>query len=200
MSDHQRETAFLRQCIRYDDTEERHRLEERITQIQRDERIVRRAIWLVGVLAALAMAGLGYAAVFMMEFPLNLPQLATRLLIKALCVLGAASLVCLFGFLVLGVLFRKELDQRREDCRRLALKVLEARLGQPCDVPQPVITKAPEMLPNGTEPAVSEVLNRPNLSKPAVLRTAARLKRIDRAFTVWVLGKSKNKTQEQHHE
>ena len=137
MNDHQRETAFLRQCIRYDDTEERHRLEERITQLQRDERIVRRAIWLVSLLAALAMAGLGYAAVFMVEYPLNVPQLTTRFMIKALCVLGAASLICLFGFLVLGVIFRKELDQRREDCRRLALKVLEARLG----IPAPEIAK-----------------------------------------------------------
>jgi hypothetical protein len=137
MSDHQRETAFLRHCIRYDETEERHRLEERITQIQRDERIVRRAVWLVGLLAALAMAGLGYTAVFMVEYPLNLPQLTTQFLIKALCVLGAASLICLFGFLVLGIIFRKELDQRREDCRRLALKVLAARLGHPDDIPSP---------------------------------------------------------------
>jgi hypothetical protein len=35
------------------------------------------------------------------------------------------------------VLFRKELDQRRDDCRRLALKVLEARLG----IPAPEIAK-----------------------------------------------------------
>ena len=28
MSDHQRETAFLRECILYDDTGERHELEE----------------------------------------------------------------------------------------------------------------------------------------------------------------------------
>ncbi|HXJ57140.1 MAG TPA: hypothetical protein VNU68_10785 [Verrucomicrobiae bacterium] len=171
MSDHQRETAFLRQCIRYDDTEERHRLEERITQIQQDERIVRRAIWLVGLLAALAMAGLGYAAVFMADYPLNLPQLTTRLLIKALCVLGAASLICLFGFLILGVIFRKELDQRREDCRRLALKVLELRLGQPCDIPPPKIVKTQEMILNGAEPAVlaPEILTAPTPSGPAVL-------------------------------
>lgn len=131
MSDHQRQTAFLRQCLLYDDTEERHRLEERITQILRDELSVRRAVWLMALLAALAMAGLGYAAVFMAEFPLNVSQFTTRFAIKSLCVLGATSLFCLFGFLLLGVVFRKELDQRREDCRRLAVKVLESRLGQP---------------------------------------------------------------------
>ena len=131
MSEHQKQTAFLRQCLLYDDTEERHRLEDRITQILRDERIVRRAVWLMALLAAVAMAGLGYAAVFMADYPLNVSHLTTRFVIKALCVLGTGSLFCLFGFLILGVIFRNELDHRREDCRRLALRVLEARLGQP---------------------------------------------------------------------
>ena len=129
MSEHQKQTAFLRQCLLYDDTAERHKLEEKITQIQRDERCVRRAVWLMALLAAVAMAGLGYAAVFMADYPLNVSQLTTRFVIKALCVLGASSLFCLFGFLILGMIFRKELDQRREDCRRLALRVLESRLG-----------------------------------------------------------------------
>jgi hypothetical protein len=149
MSDHQRETAFLRQCIRYDDTEERHRLEARITQIQRDESIVRRAVWLMALLAALAMTGLGYAAIFMAEYPLNVSQFTTRLLIKALCVLGAGSLICLFGFLGLGVAFRKQLDERREDCRRLALKVLDSRLGQGHDSPSPASAKELERGVNG---------------------------------------------------
>ena len=144
MSEHQKQTDFLRQCLLYDDTEERHRLEDRITKVQRDERIVRRAVWLMALLAAVAMAGLGYAAVFMAEYPLNISQLTTRLVIKALCVLGASSLFCLFGFLILGVIFRKELDQRREDCRRLALKVLESRLGQPCATPSSACIKEPD--------------------------------------------------------
>jgi hypothetical protein len=146
MNDHQRQTAFLRQCLLYDDTEERHRLEERITQLQRDELSVRRAVWLMALLAAMAMTGLGYAAVFMAEYPLNVPQLTTRFAIKALCVLGATSLFCLFGFLILGVVFRKELDQRREDCRRLALEVLESRLGEPLVTPATVRIKGPEAL------------------------------------------------------
>ena len=69
MSDHQRETAFLRQCIHYDDTAERHNLDERLTQAQRDERCVRCAVWLMALLTALAMAGLCYSAVFLADFP-----------------------------------------------------------------------------------------------------------------------------------
>lgn len=155
MNDHQRETAFLRQCILYDDTEERHRLEERITQIQRDERIVRRAVWLMALLVALAMSGLGYAAIFMADYPLNVSQLNTRFLIKALCALGGGSVICLFVFLGLGAAFRKELDQRRDDCRRLALKVLESRLGQPRDLPALEIAKPREVILTGIEALVA---------------------------------------------
>jgi len=131
MNDHQRETDFLRKCIRYDDTEERHRLEERITQIQRDGCIVKRATWLMALLTALAGAGLGYVSILMADYPLNLSQLATQVFFKSLCVLGVGSLISLFGFMCVGVSLRNELDHRREDCRRLALKVLESRLGQP---------------------------------------------------------------------
>jgi len=35
------------------------------------------------------------------------------------------------AFTGLGVVYRKELDQRREECRRLAAKLLESRLGKP---------------------------------------------------------------------
>lgn len=133
MSEHQRETAFLRQCIGYDDTGdgERPRLEERITQLQRDERIVRRAVWLMALLAALAMAGLGYASVFMEGQPQNASQWTALVPVKALAVLGVGSLICLVAFLALGVGFRRELDRRRADCRRLTLKVMESRFGQP---------------------------------------------------------------------
>ena len=155
MSEHQRVTEFLRQCIRYDDSEERHRLEERIAQIQRDERIVQRAVWLMVLLAALAMAGLGYAAILNAEYPLNVSQFTGRFLIKALCALGAGSLICLFVFLGLGVIFRKELDQRREDCRRLTLKVLASSLGQPRATPVNGVVKEQERIPNGSAAVVA---------------------------------------------
>lgn len=127
MSDDQQETAFLKHCIGYDDTDERYWLDERLTQIERDQLCVRRSVWLMTLLAAMAIASLCYAAVFFAEDPINLPQLADLILIKAVCALGAGSLFCLFGFLILGRLFRKELNRRREDCRRLVLKVLDSQ-------------------------------------------------------------------------
>src|SRR5260370_8766191 len=114
MSDHQRETAFLRQCIHYDDTAERHNLDERLTQAQRDERCVRCAVWLMALLTALAMAGLCYAAVFLADFPQN----KSYLTIKVLGPLGLAPLISLLAFVGFWAVHRRELGHRPEDCRR----------------------------------------------------------------------------------
>jgi len=137
MSDHQRETAFLRQCIHYDDTAERHNLDERLTQAQRDERCVRCAVWLMALLTALAMAGLCYAAVFLADFPQN----KSYLTIKVLGALGLASLISLLAFVGFWVVHRRELDHRREECRRLATKLFESRFGKPYTKPLPAVVK-----------------------------------------------------------
>ena len=125
MSDHQRETAFLRQCILYEDTVERHNLDARLTQAQRDERCVRGTVWLMALLSALAIAGLCYSAVFLADFP----QDKSHLTLKAFGALGLASLISLLVFGGFWGVHRKELAQRREECRRMAAKLLESRLG-----------------------------------------------------------------------
>jgi len=131
MSEHQKQTSFLRECLLYDDTPDRHKLEERITKIQCDERCVRRAVWLMALLAALAIAGLCYSVVFLLEYPLNMSQLITHFISKVFCALALGSLICILAFMGLGVVYRKELDQRREECRQLARKLMESRLGKP---------------------------------------------------------------------
>jgi len=131
MSEHQKQTAFLRQCLLYDDTGERRELEESITQRQRNERCVRRAVCLMALLVALAMAGLCYSAVVPADDPHNLSQLVTQFDSKVFCALGLGSLICLVVFTGLGMVHRNKLDQRREECRRLAAKLVESRLGKP---------------------------------------------------------------------
>ncbi len=131
MSEHQKQTAFLRQCLLYDDTGERHELEESITQLQRNERCIRRAVCLMALLVALAMAGLCYSAVVPADDPHNLSQLVTQFDSKVFCALGLGSLICLVVFTGLGMVHRNKLDQRREECRRLAAKLVESRLGKP---------------------------------------------------------------------
>ena len=86
---------------------------------------------LMALLVALAMVGLCYSAVLLADHPLNLSGFITQLISKVLCALALGSLVCMVAFTGLGVVYRKELDQRREECRRLAAKLLETRLGKP---------------------------------------------------------------------
>ena len=151
MSNHQRETAFLRQCILYDDTTERHRLDARLTQAQRDERCVRCAVWLMALFTALALVGLGYSAVFLADFPQN----KSHLPVKLLGALGLASLTSLVAFVGFWGVHRKELDQRREECRRLATKLFESRLGKAGTMPLPEAVKDRENVANGSEAAMS---------------------------------------------
>lgn len=131
MSEHQKQTSFLRECLLYDDTPDRHKLEERITKIQRDERCIRRAVWLMVLFVALAVAGLCYSVVFLLDLPPSMSQLLTHIISKVFCALALGSLICMLAFMGLGVVYRKELDQRREECRRMARRLMESRLGKP---------------------------------------------------------------------
>lgn len=140
MSGYQKETAFLREVIVYDDTVERHKLDERITEIQRNECCVRSAVWLMVLLIALAIAGLGYSAIFLKDFSGD----HSHFLIKLFCVLGLGSLISLLAYMGFWLIYRKELDRRHEECRRLVAKLLESRLGKPRPLPLPEVAKEQE--------------------------------------------------------
>ena len=131
MSEHQKHTEFLRQCILYDESARRQELHERITRIQCDARCVRRAAWLMAMLIALVVAGLGYEVILVDNFPYNLPQL----IINLVCALGIGSLISLLAFMGLGIVYRMKLDQQREECRQLVARLLESRLGKPVTTP-----------------------------------------------------------------
>jgi len=143
MSQHEKDTAFLRQCLLYDDTGERHQLEESISQLQRDDRSVRRALWLMVVLAALAATGLGYCAVLSADYPQNSSRFMAQIITKVCCVLGLSSLISLLAFVGFWFVHRRQLDRRREECRRLATRLLETRLGKASTIPLPGIAKEP---------------------------------------------------------
>jgi hypothetical protein len=126
MSDHQRHTEFLRHCIRYDESARRQELMEEIVRIQRDARCVSRAVWLMAILAALAVSGLGYGAVLVNNFPNNIPQF----ILNFFSVLAVSWLICILAFMGLGMVYRWKLDRRREECRQIVTRLLESRLGK----------------------------------------------------------------------
>lgn len=106
-------------------------MDERITQVQRDERCLRRASWLMALVAGLAIAGLGYAALLLDDFPDRMSVFTSLFAIKIFCALGIGSLICLAAFTGVGLRYRGELNQRREECRGLVTKLLESHLGDP---------------------------------------------------------------------
>jgi len=123
MSDYQKEAVFLRQVIAFADPDERHRLEQRIARLQRDQRSVQRAAWLMGLLTALGVAALGYDAVFEDNFGYG----TSGLVIKLVCELGLASLISLVMMAGLSFLYRFRLSRLREECRRLVETIANRR-------------------------------------------------------------------------
>jgi hypothetical protein len=130
-SEHEKETAFLRRCIKYETGTAGRQLDERISQVQRDERCLRRASWLMALVAGVATAGLGYAALLLDDFPSRISVFTSLVVIKIFCALGIGSLICLLAFTGVGFIYRRELSQRREECRRLVTRLLESHLGEP---------------------------------------------------------------------
>jgi hypothetical protein len=142
MSEHQKHTEFLRQCLLYDDSSERHQLEEKLTRIHRDLCCVKRAAWLMAILAALAMVGLVYPAILMQNFPYNMPQFIVNLVLA----LVVGSLISLLAFVGLWIVYRKKLDQRREECRQKVMRLLKSRLGKPVTASYPVVNNLPRVI------------------------------------------------------
>lgn len=152
MSEHQKQTDFLKRCLLYDDTAESRKLAERIAQAQQDQCRVRRGLRLMSVLAVLAVVGLCYSAVFLAYYPQSILGFTTHFITQFFCVLGLVSTICLLVFGYLGVVYRLNLDQRREQCRQFVTKVLESRMGKPA-ITHSHDTVADEI--SGTNPAAA---------------------------------------------
>jgi len=131
MSEHEKVTAFLHHCICYDESPGRQALEDSLTRIQRDERCVHRGIRLMVLVALVAVAVFSYCMIFVETFP----QDTSLWVVKIIAALGAASVICLTVFTGLRIIYRARLDERREECRQLIMKLLVSRLGQPVSLP-----------------------------------------------------------------
>jgi len=127
MNEHQRHTEFLREIIRYDDTEERHKLEGRIAEVKRDDRCVKRAARFMALFVALSVAGVGYGAVLQDNFPYG----KFGFLVRFTCELGLAAVICLAVFMTLLAVYRVRLNRLRDECRRVVNRILESQLGKP---------------------------------------------------------------------
>ncbi len=128
MSERQKQAQFLRALIGYAETGERCDLLERIKRAERDERCVRVALELVGLLAMAALFGLGYSIIFIDVEQIVSPS--PPVLIRLLYALGLGSLFCLVAFGSSWFWYRRISDRIHDECRSFIMKVLDAQAAQ----------------------------------------------------------------------
>lgn len=127
MTEHQRETAFLRHIILFDNTAKGRELHERIAQVQRDARCAQRAASLLVLITALMAAGLAYGVILQDNFP----YAGSQFVINVMSGLGLGSLISLVVLAGLWLVNRQKSNRLRQECRRLVRGLLASHLGQP---------------------------------------------------------------------
>jgi hypothetical protein len=126
MRNRQKETKFLKALIQCDESGHGQQLQDRISKAEKDEKCIRCALYLVGLLLCLSVSGLGYSAVFVPQFARYSSHTAT----KVFCALGLGSLICAMVFWGCWLWYRAVSNRVFEDCRRFLRAVLESRINQ----------------------------------------------------------------------
>jgi len=125
MSEHHEHTEFLKHCLRYDDTPERHAITEKLTRLQGELRFVKRASRLMAVFIALAGVGLAFQG----NLFENVSYEVQRFIMNIVLGLFAGSWICLFSFIILGIFLYKKLHRQREASRQFLMRLFAARFG-----------------------------------------------------------------------
>ena len=125
MTEHYRQTAFLKVLMSLHEGSDSQALRERLASAERNERCLLIACWLVGGTTLAGLAGLSYSAVLLPQFFEN----TTPVLVRFFSALSLGSLLCLMGFLGLWLHYRTVGNRVQAECRRLVLQALQHRLG-----------------------------------------------------------------------
>jgi len=133
MSERHKHTEFLKHCLRYDDSSGRHGLHDKLSRIQHQMLIVKRAICLLTLVILLAVAGLITSPVLLKSFSPGTQQFIVNLLYA----LVAGPLISIVSFMGLWILLRRTLHHRREESRQFLTRLLATRLGNTGPQPGP---------------------------------------------------------------
>ena len=125
IKEHERQLVFLQTLILLAEPAEGQRLVERLQKAEREERSIRRAIYLMVLIAALSFSILCYAAVLLPEFLTRASSMA--LVFSGGCV---GSLISLAVFLFFWFWYRQTSHPLHEECRRFVVRGMETRLGK----------------------------------------------------------------------
>ena len=135
MSQFSNQTAFLKTLLLYGDVEERRRLLERMTRVEREEHWSRRAVLVMALLSLACFYGLSYDSA-------ELPQLAddgSILLADVVQGVGVACGLCLSLVIGCWIWHRGALNRIREDSRRFILGILESKARPATSGPAPLL-------------------------------------------------------------
>jgi hypothetical protein len=141
MSEYQRQAAFLKALMVYQDTAEHRLLEERLSSAERNEQCLSTSCRLVAIIALLGFSGLGYSAVLLPEFFNN----STHFLVQFFSALGLGSMMCLAVFLGFWLWFRGVVNRIHEECRKSITEMMESRFGQGATCLHPLVSEAPSL-------------------------------------------------------
>jgi hypothetical protein len=142
MTAHKKPGAFLKALLLHLDSEERHQLHDNLAKAEREEKSIRRAVFLAMLILMLSLSGLGYCAVLLPD----VFRSPTPLLVRSLLVLALGSLISQAVFLGYLLWHRATVTRLHEECRRLVLALARVRLTAP-----------PAPSPAGCVPAPSPV-------------------------------------------
>lgn len=124
MTERDRQTEFLTRLLVLTDPKVDGDLRARLERAQHDEKCVRLAFTLVGLVGGFAMAGLGYCAVLHPEFF----DSSAPTLVRICCAVALGSLICMMVFLGCWMWYRSATNRVYEECRQLLLSAIKARL------------------------------------------------------------------------
>ena len=164
MSEYQKQAAFLKSLMRYEDTAENRALAERLSVAERNERCLLGACRLVAIVALFGFGGIGYSAVLLPQFFDN----STHVVVHFFSALGLGSLMCLTVFAGLWLWYRGTVNRIHEECRRVITAMLESRLSAPTSTFYPVLVDDPHLKASPTRTTVQsaqvELLHLPKAS------------------------------------
>lgn len=125
--EHHKEHSFLKLLIAHDASEESRQLQDGLAQAERDERCIRRAMFLMAVIFVLSLAGLGYCAILLPDVFSN-PK---HLIMRTLSYLGLGSLISEGVFLGYLLWHRLAVGRLHGQCRSLVLALARSQLRLP---------------------------------------------------------------------
>ncbi len=141
MSEYKKQSAFLKKLVMIEDTADNRALCERLCHVERSERCLQCACRLVGLIALLGVAGLGYAAVLLPQFFDN----STHFIIRLCSAVGLGSCLCFSVFLALWYSYRRIANRIHSECRLVIVKTLSAKFPSTGNVSLPVVNDEPQV-------------------------------------------------------